>query len=675
MLQTKLNGPRRILRLLLAALTRLKGADILLFLAVMMVKLYLFDRFIHVQYMEMNGTDALVALGTLALIAFWTLWLPARGRLIALIVLDLAMTLVVYADLIYYRYFQDFISIPVLFQAGQVESLGGSISTLMIAKDLVLLADWPLIVPFLVYLIWLGKRDMPVPKRRSAPLVAAARIGMSAVLFAAGYTLVFGTIHDARSTWAKGLFEQSYWNVSLYNLTGVLGFHGYDAYRFARQNWFGAGSVTAAERSEAFEYVKQRGEERRRLEQDGLFGAYKGSNVIVVQAEAFQNFVVGRSIGGREVTPNFNKLMKESAYFSQFYHQTAQGRTSDADFAANCSLQPVTNGSVFIMYAQHSYDCSPSVLKDHGYSAAAYHAYDGGFWNRNAMYANMGYDSFYSKKNFVVDERVGWSVGDKSFFKQSVELMAKEERPFYSFLITLSSHHPYTMPDSEKALDTGELEGTIMGDYLQAMHYADAALGVLVEELKAKGLWDNTIVVFYGDHDNSIKEWELFETFLGRKLNRLDQQMILKQVPLLVHLPDGAHAGVYSGVGGQLDIAPTIMHLLGISTTDKVMLGTPLLTEQPAQEGKIVALRNGAYTDGHVYFNPSGAGESGNSCLDIAALGSAADMNTCQALSEQVNDELYVSDLIVVNDLVPALRKLYAQETGKTVAAAPTGHD
>ncbi len=236
-------------------------------------------------------------------------------------------------------------------------------------------------------------------------------------------------------------------------------------------------------------------------------------------------------------------------------------------------------------------------LKENDYGTTVFHSYEAGFWNRNTMYHNMRYDQFYSLKHFTLDEKIGWALGDKSFFRQSIDVISEQKQPFYSFLITLSSHHPYVIPAAEKKLSLGELDGTMMGDYLQAIHYVDAALGELVDRMKAEGLWNNTILVMYGDHDNSIKDWSLFETFLGKKLDELERQMILKQVPLIVHLPKDEHAGTYTRVGGQLDITPTIMHLLGISTADQYLIGTPLLTDKPLF-GKKVVLRNGAFTDG-----------------------------------------------------------------------------
>lgn len=661
----KPNAVRRLMRFSLEWMNRIKGVDVILFFIVMLLKQLWFNKLIHVPNMDMDGYDTVVAIGTLALVTFWTFWLPTRGRIIALIALNLLLSFIMYADLIYYRYFQDFISVPVLLQANQVDSLGESIGTLMHAKDFLLGVDWLLIIPFGVYVIWKGRSDLRrdshgygygYSSQRKTPFwrKAVIRIAVSAAIFAIGMSMSIGNVNEAKKTWALGLFDGNWWNVSLYNVTGIVGFHGYDVYRYAKLHWIDSEQASAEETAEAMAWTEARGDKRQSLESDPTFGEYKGSNVIVVQMEAFQNFMIGKSVGGQEITPNLNKLVKESAYFSQFYHQTAQGRTSDADFLSNCSLQPMMSGSVFIQYPNHQYNCMTSTLKDNGYATAAFHAYEGGFWNRNTMYANMGYDTFYRKKNYEREEPVGWSLGDNSFFRQSVDLMAKEQQPFYSFLITLSSHYPFTMPESERKLNVGELDGTIMGDYLQAVHYVDASIGTFIDRLKAEGLWNNTIVAFYGDHDNSIRDWSLFETFLGQPLNDLQREMILKQVPFIVHLPDGKYAGTHANVGGQLDVTPTILHLLGISTADMTLLGQPLLTSQP--QSKLVVQRNGAFTDGTVYYMPSGDAVAENGkCWNIAA-NKLGDVQKCLGAVEDARTELSMSDQIVQHDLIASFR-------------------
>ncbi|WP_141506165.1 LTA synthase family protein [Paenibacillus luteus] len=646
---------RRFLSLLLVGFERLKAVDLALFVGAMFFKLYLFNAFLNVANMKMTSKDAWIEVGAVLLFSFWTIWLPARGRMVSLILLNMIATFVLYADLIYYRYFQDLISVPVLLQLGQVDSLGESIGTLLHVKDFILFLDWLIMIPFAVYVIWRGRADLRHANkyRSTAPLwrKALIRISLSAAVFFIGTSLVFTNVNEAKRTWGQGIFDGNWWNLSIYNVTGGLGFHGYDVYRYVKQHWLDAETVTAEQLSEAQQWIEARGELRSTLEQDSLFGAYKGSNVLMVQLEAFQNFMIHRSIGGQEITPNLNNLIEKSAYFSQFYHQTAQGRTSDADFTANCSMQPVANGSVFIQYSPNEFDCMPSTLKANDYETTVFHSYEGGFWNRNTMYRNMQYDQFYSLKHFTLDEKIGWALGDKSFFRQSLDVISEQKQPFYSFLITLSSHYPFTMPQEEKLLDVGELDGTLMGDYLQSIHYVDAALGELVERMKAEGLWDNTILVMYGDHDNSIKDWTLFETFLDKPLNDLERQMILKQVPLLVHLPKDGHAGIYEQVGGQIDVTPTVMHLLGFSTGDQYLLGTPLLTDQPLS-GKKVVLRNGAFTDGTVYYIPSSDGVAANGACWSMVTNAVSDMNACMNAIDDARSELSLSDQIVMNDLI-----------------------
>ncbi|MBB3109844.1 phosphoglycerol transferase MdoB-like AlkP superfamily enzyme [Paenibacillus phyllosphaerae] len=656
---------KRGMRASLEGFERIKAIDVVIFFVLMMMKLIIFDRFVDVPNMAMNVDDVFVALGTIGLVSFWTLLLPPRGRTVALVVLNLLLTFVIYADLIYFRYFQDLISVPVLLQAGQVGELGESISTLVSWADLSLFFDWPFIIAFAVS-IFVRRRDEH--DSAAAITVQAVRTGkrliwrkmifrvsLSLIVFATGLTLVFVPVNIAKKTWAAGLFSGNWWNLSLYNVTGVLGFHGYDAYKYTKENILHNETVPSERIAEAKEWFEQRGAVRGALESDPLFGAYKGSNVILIQLEAFQNFVIGRSINGQEVTPNMNKLVQESLYFDRFYHQTSGGRTSDADLAANISLQPLQSGSVFIRYAQNQFDSLPRTLKDNGYTPNAYHAYNGGFWNRNTMYNGMGYDYFYNKKDFAMDEPLGWSLGDTSFFSQSVSYMEKQKQPFYSFLISLSSHHPFEIPESYQTLDVGEFQGTIFGNYLEAAHYVDQSLGKMIEQLKAAGLWDTSIFMFYGDHDNSINDWAPFETFLGKKLNEVERYNILKQVPLVVHVPGGQLTGTHPEVGGQLDLAPTILHLLGISSKDKYMLGTPLVTEKPLADKRVV-IRSGAYTDGNVWYFPSGDGLEENSrCLD-ATTGEPLDTGACPAGSD-ARLELVMSDLVIEHDLIREFRK------------------
>jgi phosphoglycerol transferase MdoB-like AlkP superfamily enzyme len=306
------------------------------------------------------------------------------------------------------------------------------------------------------------------------------------------------------------------------------------------------------------------------------------------------------------------------------------------------------------------------MLKEAGYATAAFHAYDGGFWNRNVMYDRIGFDAFYSKKHFVLDEPLGWSLGDRSFLRQSAERIERLKQPFYAFLVTLSSHHPYALPASAGSFDAGEFEGTIFGDYLAAVHYADAALGEFVDRLKASGLWDDSIVVIYGDHDNSIAEWPQYEQFLGRPLKPAERLLLMREVPLILHLPDGAMGGeVRSEPGGQLDIAPTILHLLGMDTGSRVMAGLPLLAdrEHNASAGeRLIVFRNGSFTDGQLYYTARPPEEGGGLCYD-AQTGDPLPGSRCEAAKSAAEEEIIASARVVEHGLIDKWRHAEAAST------------
>jgi len=588
------------------------------------------------------------------IVSFWALWLPRRGYLISLVLLNFFLTAIMYSDLVYYRYFEDFITIPVLLQTGQLSSLGESITSLLQWNDLFFFIDWVIIIGYVIFKFIKRLRrnsssyvhERSTHRRREGVL---HRFITGVLILVIGSVLTFAPIKYYSETWAKGVLENNWWNITLYNVTGILGFHGYDIYRYA-QDHLGPEPTLPNEEMDAIKALFHQ-KSTQRFVQNETFGKYKNSNVVVVQVEAFMNFMIGKSINGKEVTPNFNKLMKESMYFSNYYHQTGQGRTSDADFSSHSSLHPLPSGSVFVRYPDHQYDMLPTILKDHGYSPNVFHAYDSSFWNRTIMYNNMGYDRFFSKKDFIIDDPMGWSLSDNSFFKQSLDKMTSITQPFYSFLITLSSHHPYTIPKDKHGLDVGEFSDNIFGDYLQSIHYADDALGKFTEQMKKQGLWDNTILVVYGDHDNSIKDKPYYEQFLGKSLNDLDMEEIMNQVPLLVHLPDGSQAGKYSAPSGQLDMTPSLLHLLGIPTDSYHMLGNNLFVDQD----RFVVLRSGAFSDNNVFYIPSPDGifENGR-CYDRNTRDTTA-VSSCRVGFDQAKRQLNISDQVIQYDLLSKL--------------------
>lgn len=645
---------RKAAQLIISGLRIWPFWGIMLLIISMLYKLNELDNQFNVG--GMNHWKWAVNLGAVLLASFWTLLLGRRARAVSLASLNAILSFVLFADLVYFRYFKDFISVPVILQAGQVGELKASIWSLIYMKDWLLFIDLPISIALVIWVFRMtsAKRSLSEKPAYSKRRFAVWRkVIPAALLLAFGWALIYFPVEEQKNGWARGLFVGNWWNVPIYNVTGLFGFHGYDTYRYAKEHWFGTG-LTAEQIKESEDWFRDRRELQAQMESEPLFGEYKGKNVLIVQAEAFQDFVIGQSIEGQEITPFLNKLIDQSVYFPNFYHQTAQGRTSDADFATSCSMHPLPTGSVFIRFAGNDFDCAPSILKSQGYDTTVHHAYDGSFWNRNNMYHNMQYDQFYNLKDYTVDEPIGWALGDQSFFRQTIDqLKERKQSPFYAFTITLSSHHPYKLPVSKQELDVGDLQGTIMGDYVQSAHYVDSAVGKLVDLLKEEGLWEDTLLLFYGDHDNSIQDWKLYEQLTDEALSMVEQDQVIRSVPFFIHLPDDEHAGVLEKSVGQMDITPTLMHLLGIPVENRLLMGVSMLSNA----SKSVVFRNGGFTDGKVYFIPSADGITGNgACYDLASGELATIAAACKAGAEAAKQDLSISDRVIENNLITEFR-------------------
>lgn len=316
--------------------------------------------------------------------------------------------------------------------------------------------------------------------------------------------------------------------------------------------------------------------------QPQFFGAARGKNLIVVQLESFQAFLLDLEIDGQEVTPNLSRLRMESLSFPHFFSQIGQGNTSDAEFAFNTSLYPLENGAVSSSYKHKDFPSLPKVLRGAGYSTLTLHTNDIGFWNRKDLYAGLGFERAYDRRFFGEEDVLGMGPSDQVLFRKALPVLAEERKhghPFYADFITLTCHHPYVLPAERVSLVLPQkFHGTLTGNYLQSIHHVDEAIGEFIEGLKQAKLWDESVVVFYGDHFglNAAKlgegEEKLMEGILGRKYDELE----MLNIPCLIRVP-GMRGQNVTLSGGQVDALPTLANLLGVELTQQVHFGVDLL--------------------------------------------------------------------------------------------------
>ncbi|CDN43945.1 Lipoteichoic acid synthase 1 [Paenibacillus sp. P22] len=342
-------------------------------------------------------------------------------------------------------------------------------------------------------------------------------------------------------------------------------------------------------------------------------GAAQGKNIIVLQLESFQNFLIGLELDGREVTPNLNKLARESLYFNNFYQMVGQGNTSDAEFVANTSFYIPRSGAATMSYAYKDVPSLPKLLKEQGYQSATFHTNVVDFWNRRELYKAVGFDRFYDQPFFGKENQVFFGADDETLYAKTagkLKEMDGEGKPFYAQIISMTAHHPFTLPDGLSRFELPErYEKTFVGDYIASQSYADYAFGQLVEELKAAGLWEDSLLVVYGDHQGlplfslDRKDKELMKEILGHEYGYPD----MINVPLLLTLPGSRQGKELDTLGGQVDLLPTIAGLAGASLDGQLHFGQDLLS----QSQNILPQR---------YYLPSGTLLSGSS-LYIPGIG------------------------------------------------------
>lgn len=363
---------------------------------------------------------------------------------------------------------------------------------------------------------------------------------------------------------------------------------------------------------------------------------FKDRNVIVIHAESMQNVALNTSFNGNEVTPNVNRLKNEGIYFSNYYAQASGGTSSDSEFTFSTSLLPVTNGAVAVSYWNREYETLQKLLKNDGYRTISMHANTGDFWNRNNFHKKLGYDKFYSKQDYNIDEVIGLGLSDKSFFKQSVEKLKKEKEEngkFMATMIMLSNHTPFDELDKygefdvdikeqvTKTNENGEevtedvsypyMEDTKLGNYFKSVHYADSALGELVNELDEAGLLENTVLVIYGDHDAKLPKKDYVRLYNYDKttdgiIDKTSEDYVDvdyykyeldRSVPFIIWTKDKQFNKTVNTAMGMYDAMPTLANMLGVKPT--YALGHDIMN----LDDNIVVFPNGNWLTNNIYYN------------------------------------------------------------------------
>ncbi|MBP6170879.1 MAG: LTA synthase family protein [Streptococcus sp.] len=525
------------------------------------------------------------------------------------ITIYLVLFLWLFSNVVYYREFADYISVSTMMATSSVSTgLGETALELFNLWDLVYFAD------FIIIAIVLRKKPYklnpkPFSKRASFAVSSLAILLFSVNLFTAEI--------DRPELLTRG-FSNTY-IVRALGLPAFFTYNAHQTYTAEKER----SDATAEDLVPVEEYVQ----EHYASPNSDYFGIAKGRNVIYLHLESLQQFVIDYKLNvdgvEYEVTPFLNSLYhsQSTLAFSNFFNQVKAGKTSDAETMIETSLFGLNQGSFMVQYGgSNTQQAAPYILSQNGgYTSAVFHGNSASFWNRNNTYKQWGYNYFFDQSYFseaTEENSFQYGLNDKIMFADSIQYLERLQQPFYAKFITVSHHYPYTssLIGDEIGFPLADTPDETINGYFATANYLDASIKAFFDYLKATGLYENSIIVLYGDHYGiSNSRNPDLAPLIGKDSQTWSDfdNAMMQRVPYMIVVPGMTNGGIIDTFGGQIDALPTLEHLLGIEANNYLQVGQDMLSSEHSQ---VVALRTAGnfitpkYTSygGKIYYTETG---------------------------------------------------------------------
>ena len=557
---------------------------------------------------------------------------------------------------VYYREFTDFVTVNTMLASSKVSAgLGAAALELFRPWDVIYILDFP-ILAFFFFKKWIRMDNRPFNKRASFAVTS-----LSAMLFSAN---LFLAEIDRPELLTRGF--SNYYVVRALGLPAFLGYSANQTYAANKER----SKASEADLKPVEEYIQQ----HYAKPNPEYFGMAKGRNVIYIHLESFQQFLIDYKLKvddkEYEVTPFLNSLYhsKETFAFSNVFNQVKAGKTSDAETMIETGLFGLNQGSFMVNYGgTNTQQAAPFILSKNGYnSSAVFHGNAGSFWNRNTAYKQWGYNYFFDASYFTKQNSSNsfqYGLNDKYMLKDSIKYLERLQQPFYTKFITVSNHYPYTtsLSGDDLGFPLAKTQDETINGYFATANYLDSSIKAFFDYLKESGLYKNSIIVLYGDHYGiSNSRNPALAPLLGKNSETWSSydNAMLQRVPYMVVVPGMDKGGIIDTYGGEIDMLPTLEHLLGIESNKFLQVGQDMLSPEHDQ---IVAFRSANYFVTPEYTSYSGRTYYTKTGEEITN----PDEKTKEELDkirEAANLQLKISDSIQTGDL---LRFFKGNDLGK----------
>lgn len=535
--------------------------------------------------------DKETILGTIALlstIVCLICTLPNKGRIITTIIVDVLLSVLLLADNLYHTYSSSVLSVAQILNLQYGEEIMNTIPMLMQLEKFLYFIDMILVGILLVLKV------LKIEKKE------ALTLKKQIIKIAVCLVLVIGLL-GVDGTFIERAKEDPFNKDMQVKKSTIYGYHIADIENTI--NIKKQAKYTNKEKLlEDYNKLKEEYAEKYGESNYDLQGIAKGKNVIILQLESIQEFVINKEINGKEITPNLNQFINENIEISNMFMQSYSS-TADSEFSTVTSLYPMENGMSYSRYYTNTYDDIFTMFKNEGYTTSYMHGNYGFFWNRENVYKEFDVEHIELKDEFEdISENIMGYLSDELLYRQAVEKLKQYNMPFISYIVSASSHTPFELwgllDESKVNIDVGKYKGTFFGNYLESVNYADYAFGVFIDELKAANLYDDTVILLFGDHNGMDMYNEEMLDFLkstNPDLTDTDIKLNYIRVASAIKIPGIKNIQIEKPVS-KLDIKPTFAYL--VNGNAGVSLGTNMFARK-----NFICLNNERIVTNRYYYD------------------------------------------------------------------------
>lgn len=296
---------------------------------------------------------------------------------------------------------------------------------------------------------------------------------------------------------------------------------------------------------------------------------------------------------------DFREIWKASGY-SKSLSPTFGGATADAEYEILCGFPKLSGGVYFDFYIKNKIPCLPAILQKEGYKTFVFHPDIPDFWNRKNTYPKIGFDKYFSKRDFVFDDLNGELLSDESLYRQSIEKVKKysSQSPKFVYILTFTGHFPYNLNPQKRPLvvkSKSEIKG--VENYANSVYYSSKELVEFMDEILKED--PDALIIALGDHLPSLgKNFQGYResNLMASSYDQFVSHMffIRSAVPLLII--DGKRGPKNIGTINHYNLPEIILSFLNVKIPDhfKIIAFKGNFNVRPLAERIIIFNSNGA---------------------------------------------------------------------------------